>query len=286
MRASRLCCALLVAPCAAQFGVGANRRNKGGGASSFEELNKLAAERANKEDAADGLGLSAMLGDVEAMMKDMDPNTLQELMMEGMKDPQVQEMFNGMQGAMEELLNMDPEQLKAQMNEAMAMLTSTDMQQNILDQKDDVLALMEAQGTATAAEIAEYKANPESFQNAMSEAFGQMKEILNDPSAVNAVVETLQGFGNIMKDPDAVMSKLGEVLQDALSDDDKIEEARMQLLSDPSVAGNKAISDMFGSEEMKEILNDPEKWRKSVKEGQKMLTGGGNKPAVVGMGEL
>jgi len=72
-----------VAPCAAQFGVGANRRNKGGGASSFEDLNKLAAERANKEDAADGLGLSAMMGDVEAMMKDMDPNTLQELMMEG-----------------------------------------------------------------------------------------------------------------------------------------------------------------------------------------------------------
>ena len=46
---------------------------------------------------------------------------------------------------MEELLNMDPEQLKAQMNDAMAMLTSADMQQNILDQKDDVLALMEAQ---------------------------------------------------------------------------------------------------------------------------------------------
>lgn len=46
---------------------------------------------------------------------------------------------------MEELLNMDPDQLKAQMNEAMAMLTSADMQQNILDQKDDVLALMEAQ---------------------------------------------------------------------------------------------------------------------------------------------
>lgn len=89
-----------------------------------------------------------------------------------------------------------------------------------------------------------------------------------------------------MKDPDAAMSKLGEVLQDALSDDDKIEEARMQLLSDPSVAGNKAISDMFGSEQMKEILNDPVKWKKSVKEGQKMLTGGGNKPAVVGMGEL
>ena len=46
---------------------------------------------------------------------------------------------------MDELLNMDSESLKAQMAEAMDMLTSTDMKQNILDQKEDVLALMEAQ---------------------------------------------------------------------------------------------------------------------------------------------
>lgn len=196
-----------------------------------------------------------------------------------------------MQGAMDELVNMDSEQLKEQMTEAMGMLTSMDMQQNILDQKEDVLAMMEAQGTATPEEIAEYRADPAKFQEAMTAAFGQMQEIFSDPKAMDTVVQMLQGFGSIMKDPAAAMSKLGGVLQDALADDDKIEEARLQLLNDPSVAGNKAVSDMFGSEEMKDILNDPEKWKKSVKEGQKMLmgqggAGGGAVGGGMGMGEL
>lgn len=196
-----------------------------------------------------------------------------------------------MQGAMDELVNMDSEQLKEQMTEAMGMLTSMDMQQNILDQKEDVLAMMEAQGTATPEEIAEYRADPAKFQEAMTAAFGQMQEIFSDPQAMDTVVQMLQGFGSIMKDPAAAMSKLGGVLQDALADDDKIEEARLQLLNDPSVAGNKAVSDMFGSEEMKDILNDPEKWKKSVKEGQKMLmgqggAGGGAVGGGMGMGEL
>ena len=196
-----------------------------------------------------------------------------------------------MQGAMDELVNMDSEQLKEQMTEAMGMLTSMDMQQNILDQKEDVLAMMEAQGTATPEEIAEYRADPAKFQEAMTAAFGQMQEIFSDPEAMDTVVQMLQGFGSIMKDPAAAMSKLGGVLQDALADDDKIEEARLQLLNDPSVAGNKAVSDMFGSEEMKDILNDPEKWKKSGKEGQKMLMGqgqggGGAVGGGMGMGEL
>ena len=82
---------------------------------------------------------------------------------------------------MEELMNMDSEQLKAQMQQAMEMLTSDDLQRNIMAQKDEVLAMMEAQGTATPEEIAEYRADPKKFEEAMSEAFGQMKTILTDP---------------------------------------------------------------------------------------------------------
>lgn len=58
---------------------------------------------------------------------------------------------------MNELLNMDLDELKAQMDQVMGMLTSTDMMQNIVSQKEDVLAMMEAQGTATPAEIAEFR---------------------------------------------------------------------------------------------------------------------------------
>ena len=194
-----------------------------------------------------------------------------------------------MKGAMDELLNMNPEQLKEQMEDALKMLTSTDMKQNILDQKEEVLAMMEAQGTATPAEIAEYRADPAKFEEAMTKAFGQMKEIFSDPKALDTVVDMMQGFGAIMKDPEAAMSKLGGVLQEVLADDDKIEEARLQLLNDPSVAGNNVLADMFDSDEMKAILNDPVKWRKSVKEGQKMLNGDdvGRLGGVgVGMGEL
>lgn len=281
----------LVVPASAQFGVGGNRRKQ---ASSFEEVNKMAAERMATDDAGGLGGLESMFGDMDlgdidlgALMKDLDPQMMQEMMMEGMKDPAMQEMFSGMQGAMDELMNMDADQLKVQMEEAMAMLTSQDMQQNILDQKEDVLAMMEAQGTATPEEIAEYRADPAKFQEAMSQAFGQMQEIFSNPEAMDSVVQMMKGFGSIMQDPAAAMSKLGDVLQDALADDDKIEEARLQLLNDPSVAGNQAVSDMFGTEEMKDILNDPEKWKKSVKEGQKMLMGDGNAAnAGIGMGEL
>mmetsp|Transcript_15960 Transcript_15960/g.27147 ORF Transcript_15960/g.27147 Transcript_15960/m.27147 type:complete len:294 (+) Transcript_15960:78-959(+) len=271
-------------PSTAQFGVAGNKRK--GGAASFEELNKLAAERADGGAAAGGMaGLEDMLGDLGgmdlgALMEGLDPNTLQELIAEGMKDPAIQEMMNGMQGAMDELLNMDSEELKTQMAEAMNMLTSMDMQQNILDQQEEVLAMMEAQGTATPEEIAEYRANPEKFAEKMSEAFGQMKEIFSDPKALDEVVQMMKGFGELMSDPKGAMSKLGSVLQDALADDEKIEEARLQLLSDPSAAG---VAN-FDSEEMQDILRDPVKWRKSVKEGQRMMMGGGN--GGVGMGEL
>mmetsp|Transcript_25181 Transcript_25181/g.40937 ORF Transcript_25181/g.40937 Transcript_25181/m.40937 type:complete len:110 (-) Transcript_25181:895-1224(-) len=83
-------------PASAQFGVGGNRRK---GAASFEELNKMAAER--MENGAAGGGLESLLGDMDlgdmdlgALMQDLDPNMLQDLVKEGMKDPQVQEMVS------------------------------------------------------------------------------------------------------------------------------------------------------------------------------------------------
>lgn len=55
----------------------------------------MAAERMGEGDKQEVAGGLAGLGDLSGigdMMKDMDPAALQELMMEGMKDPQVQEM--------------------------------------------------------------------------------------------------------------------------------------------------------------------------------------------------
>ncbi len=84
-------------PSTAQFGVAGNKRK--GGAASFEELNKLAAERAEGGAAGGMAGLEDMLGDLGgmdlgALMEGLDPNTLQDLIAEGMKDPAIQEMVS------------------------------------------------------------------------------------------------------------------------------------------------------------------------------------------------
>lgn len=81
-------------PSTAQFGVAGNKR----GAATFEELNKLAAERA-EAGAAGMAGLEDLLGDLGgmdlgALMEGLDPDTLQELIAEGMKDPAIQEMVS------------------------------------------------------------------------------------------------------------------------------------------------------------------------------------------------
>jgi hypothetical protein len=84
----------------AQFGLPNRRAADAGGAASFEQLNKMAAERMASDEKKKGVGqaldLSNLgdLGDIGELMKDLDPATLQELMMEGMKDPQVQEMVS------------------------------------------------------------------------------------------------------------------------------------------------------------------------------------------------
>ena len=62
----------------------------------------MAAERMVVEKTGGGAGgLESLLGDMDlekmdlgALMKDLDPATLQQLVMEGMKDPQVQEMVS------------------------------------------------------------------------------------------------------------------------------------------------------------------------------------------------
>lgn len=236
-------------------------------------------------------GLSEGLGgmDLGALMQGLDSDTLGALVKEGLQDPEIQKMFAGMEGALDELTKMDSNELMAQMQDAMEMLTSVDMQDSIMQNKEEVLQMMEAQGTATPEEIAEYRQDPEKFSAAMTDAFGQMKEVFSDPEAMEQMMGMVKGFGSVLQDPQAAMSKLGDVLQDALSDDDAIEAARQQLLTDPAMGGNKAVNELFKSPEMIEVLKDPVKWRNSVKEGQKMLTGmgeqDGNKIGV-GMGEL
>ena len=107
----------------------------------------------------------------------------------------------------------------------------------------------------------------------MQESFEQMQGIFNDPEVLKAATETMGGISEIMKNPGLLDDVFKSMMGD-FNDDDKIEEARLKLLSDPEGA-HPMLKDMFQSEEMQEILKDPVKWRESVKEGQGLLQGQG-----------
>lgn len=105
----------------------------------------------------------------------------------------------------------------------------------------------------------------------MKGAFNQMQQVFSDPEMVSAATEMMKGMADVMQNPEEAMKGLAASMQGALDDDDKIEEARLQILKDPNAAGNPMLAELFKNEEMKEILYDSAKWKAAVKEGQGML---------------
>jgi len=267
---------MLSTPVVAQFGV---PQKRGG---SFEELNEAAKE-------------GAMAGNGMADFANMDHEEMMKMIQETMADPAMMDYVGGLSAgmgdAMEQLSKMSPEEIQQQMEENLKAMTSPDMLNTVLEQKDEVLSSLLEQGLITQEQLDEFAADPQKFQDTMGEAFGQMTKILADPDAIDAVTQVMKGVSEIMKDPAAAMGQLAQAFSEGLGDDDKIEEARLQLLADPDNAGNPALASLFQDEEMQEILKDPLKWREQVKKGQEMLggMGGGAEDAVAdgaGVGEL
>jgi len=264
---------MLCAPAVAQFGV---PQKRGG---SFEELNEAA-----KEDLA---------GNGMADFANMDYNELMKMIQETMDDPAMMEYVDGLSAgmgdAMEQLSKMSPEEIQTQMEQNLKAMASPDMLNSVMEQKDEVLATLKAQGLITDEQLEEFQNDPQKFQETMGEAFGQMTKMLSDPDAIDAVSQVMKGVSEIMKDPAAAMGQLAQAFSEGLGDDDKIEEARLQLLADPENAGNPALASLFQDVEMQEILKDPIKWREQVKKGQEMLGGLGDADAAAdgaGVGEL
>merc|ERR1712228_594708 len=107
----------------------------------------------------------------------------------------------------------------------------------------------------------------------MSKAFEQMSDIFSNQETLDAAASWMKGFGEILQDPEGAMKNIASTFAEELNNDEKIEEARLQLLANPDKAGSSALSSLFQNEEMKSILNDPIKWREQVKKGQSMLLG-------------
>lgn len=203
-----------------------------------------------------GMGDLSALGDMAQM---------QELL----NDPA---MAKAMEEAMKELANMSPEEMQKQMQDALGMLTDTDMVDTILEKKEEVLEQLEQSGMVSKEDIAKYKSDPEAFEKEMRDAFGQMQKLFSDGDALQEALES-------MADP--ALKHISDIMQNDLSDDTKIEEVRLELLSKPELTeNNPVLKALFDQEEFKESLMDEKKWREAVKKGQKMVTEG------AGVGEL
>lgn len=261
---------LLASPVSAQFGVSSR---KGG---SFEEQREMAQQQ-----MAGG-------GDMMEQLANLDPDEMMKMIQESMNDPATMDYLNqfgeGMGEVMEQIAKMSPDEIMQQMQENLAQMASPDILNSVLEQKDEVLASLLEQGLITPEQATEYENDPAKFQEEMASAFNQMNELLSDPAALEAAMGMVSGMSDLLQDPQGAMGKMAEVFNDALGDDEKIEEARLQLLADPALAGNPALASLFESEDMLDILSDPVKFREEVKKGKEMMSnmGGGG----AGIGEL
>jgi len=258
---------ILITPSAlAQFGVA---KKRGDGGSTFSEAQKLAMEQyeEDSEDKANSDMLS-QLGD----LANMDMSELEALVEEAMKDPETAKMFQDfgqeMESAFAQLQNMDEETLGKNIEEAMKMFEDEDALKSILGDKEKMLDQLAGSGMVDADKLVEYKVNPDKLETDVREAMKQMGELVKDPSYIKQMSEILSNPGEYLESlKDAFGGGAGD-MAGLLDNDEKIEEARLQLLENPDIFGP-----MFSTKEMKEILNDPVKWRESVNDGKNLLSG-------------
>jgi hypothetical protein len=181
-------------------------------------------------------------------------------------------MDKQMEEAMEMLMQMSPEDMEKQMKDAMEMLSGGDMLDTMMEHSDEILKTLEETQAVPPEELARFKTDPEYFKEKMSETFGQMKEMFNDPAIMKMAAEGMGKVAQFMANP-GMMDDLLKELQADFSSDEQIEKARLELLSGAENLPS-TLKEQFESAEMQELLLDPKKWRESVKEGAGMLGGG------------
>lgn len=249
------------------FGVG-NRKKQPG--ASFQELN----EQAKNAASAGGMG------DMDSLMKQMglDPAEMKKLAdeMGSMDIPNMDEV-------MKMMAEMSPEELAKQMQDAMELLGGDDMMANMIGQQDEILKMLEETGAVDGEELAKFKADPEYFEQKMKESMDQMKNMLSNPEMMAQAAEGMKAAQDLYDNPDAMNDMMQGFLKD-LSDED-IESVRTMLIgggdNDPMM--KELLGAMGSSAELDEALQDPIKWRKTVKEGLGFLGGqGGDANKIVG----
>jgi len=215
-------------------------------------------ELAKKNTAGGG---AAGAGDMASMMK------------EAMANPdylaQLGEMGDQFGEALEQMMKLSPEEMQQQMEQAMKMMTDGDVVENILNNKDEVLASLEASGSVPPEELARYKKDPVYFELKMRESFEQMGTLFSDPKYLEQTAEVMK----MMSDPSHMEDIMKKAQSEMMQSDEEIEQTRLDILQGKGELGG--MKEMFETPEMQEILKDPVKWKETVKEGMAGMMGGG-----------
>lgn len=252
---------LLIQSVVGQFGIG-NRKAAG---TNFQDLQDLARQK-QSEKLASPSGAGA----------NIDTDSVKNLWNDALNNPNYADTMGALGeqfgGALEEMLKLSPEELSAQIEAAMKLMTDGDIVENIVNEKDEVIKSLEASGLVSEEELAKYKADPAYFELKMRESFEQMGSLLQNPEYISKAAEVMQDMTKLMNDPDGLSGMMKSLMGGVseLPDDTKIEETRVQFLSGEYPPGLEA---MFATPDMQAILQDPIKWRETVKEGFAGLMG-------------
>jgi hypothetical protein len=242
-------------PVIAQFGIaGGNRKGPG---TNFQDLQDLAKLKQQQQATPSGAGT------------DIDTESMQNLWKDALSNPDYMNTMGALGeqfgDALEQMLKLSPEELSAQIEAAMKLMTDGDIVENIVNEKDEVIKSLEASGAVSAEELARYKADPAYFELKMRESFEQMGSLLQNPEYINKAAEVMKDMSKLMSDPDGISSMMKSLMGGAeLPDDDKIEETRLQFLAGDYLPGFKEV---FETPDMQVILKDPVKWKETVLEG-------------------
>jgi len=267
---------LLLSPVEGQFGVAKDRKRQGG--TSFQELNEQAKRMGEAGGVAGMDQLMKQMGIDPKAMKDMmgDSDMLKDLDNLG---PQLDEI-------MKMMAEMPPEELAKQMQDAMEMFAGDDMMAKMVSNQDEILRTLEQTGAVDAEELEKFKKDPEYFEQKMKESMDQMKEVFADPSLLETAAQGMKAAQEMYKNPDKLNDMVGDMMK-GLSDED-IESVRQMFIGNDA-GGDPMMKELLKSmdtKDLEDVLGDPIKWRKTVKEGLGLLNPQQNIGAGAGVGEL
>merc|ERR1719362_1882689 len=176
--------------------------------------------------------MDSVIDDLDAVNED----SLQKIIKDALNDPHVMNTMGqinlGMDSVIDELGNMSASDLKRHFVEGINHLTSPEMINSIMGNKDEVLFSLKEQGLISAEQINVYKNDSSKFEAEMTEAILQMQTFFDSPETLQAATSVVEGLSKIIKNPDDALKRFAETFSETLNNDDKIEDARLQLLND------------------------------------------------------